>query len=169
MNEVLQQFIFFFTKCIMFLFHEIILDNEKWEKLSGSPWRHRFCCPFFGLLHFCCASLRSVIMSPQFSLTDQAGKWRSREWGGRWYCCLTPLRLLEGEKKPICVLLLTSVSQRENLQGTPSALHLSIVLAIHASLYHPLPSSNAFLLIMLQGFSPHRDTFMGKWDDNPVK
>lgn len=73
-----------------------------------------------------------------------------------------------GKKAHLCSAVDLSLSVGKSL-GTPSALHLSIFLAIHSSLYHPLPSSNAFLLIMLQGFSPHRDTFMGKWDDNLVK
>lgn len=54
------------------------------------------------------------------------------------------------EKKPICVLLLTCVSRSVNLWRLPP---LSIFLPIRYSLHHWLPSSYAYLLIMLQGFS----------------
>lgn len=58
-----------------------------------------------------------------------------------------------GKKKPICVLLLTSVSQCEKPPGIPSALHPSILPPVHSSLHRRLPSSYAYLLIMLQDFS----------------
>lgn len=54
-------------------------------------------------------------MSSQFSVTDQAGRWRCRGGEGT----VVSLPHSSWKKKPICVLLLTSVSQWKNLWGLP--------------------------------------------------
>lgn len=57
-----------------------------------------------------------------------------------------------GEKAYLCSAVDLCLSVGKSL-GTPSILHLSILLLIHCSLHRWLPSSYAYWLIVLQAFS----------------
>ena len=67
-----------------------------------------------------------------------------------------------GNEKPICVLLLTSVTQWETLWGRPSTLHLSILPPVHSSRQRWLPSSYAHISAdNVTGLFSHSDTLGG--------
>lgn len=101
--------------------------------------------------------LCGVIMSFYFVETDQWGEVEVED-GER---TLVSLAHSSWEKKAyLCSAVDLRLSVRKPLE-TPSALHLSILSPIHSSLHHWLPSSYAYLLLMLQGFSPHRDALRG--------
>lgn len=61
-----------------------------------------------------------------------------------------------------------SLSAKKPL-GTPSALHLAILPLVQSSLHRWLPSSYAYLLIMLQGSFPPQGHLTGQRDDNTGK
>lgn len=130
--EGLWQIIIFRVSC--FILTKI---NSASRKPSISP-----SILFLWSLHLCCASLCSVIMSSQFSVTDQAGMWRWR--GSR--------DSLTAYEKAYVFCCWPLVSRWRNLKGFPPlSISLSIRLSI-APFIAQLPSSYAYLLIMLQSF-----------------
>lgn len=75
-----------------------------------------------------------------------------------------------GNKKAyLCSAVDLRLSVRKNLWGLPSALHLAILPLVQSSLHRWLPSSYAYLLIMLQGSFPPQGYLTGQRDDNTGK
>lgn len=123
---------------------------------------HHFICLFFSWpLPFVSAPLLSslccVIMSSQFSVTDQTGRWRNSSF----------------KKKKKCYLR-SAVDLRHSVGkslGTPSTLHLSILPPVHSSLHRWLPGSSAHVYAdNVTGLFSHSDA-LGEagWQHSQVK